>query len=92
MRILAEIEVLPRRTDLSRVLQMALETNAIDADRKKIDASSVPRHEPVWAYVDEGLCLEAIDNLESNAVPYSPMGHKVILCFDEGDEGTEMPC
>lgn len=84
-----EIEVRPRRTDLSRVVQMALETNAFDADRKKIDLIG-PATEPVWAYVDEGLCLEAIDNLVSNAIKYSPMGLRVIVSIDEGDEGTEI--
>jgi len=83
----AAVEVRPRRTDVAALARTALETNRGAARRKNIRLVG-PEDTPVWCCVDEGLCLEAVDNLVSNAVKYSLAGCRVEVRVSQSAEGV----
>lgn len=76
------IEVRKRPTDLKALARVAIETNRGEADRKRIHLKG-PVDGESWGKVDEGLCLEAIDNLVSNAIKYSPSDTRVEITVDD---------
>ncbi|MEM1130944.1 MAG: HAMP domain-containing sensor histidine kinase [Pseudomonadota bacterium] len=84
-----QIALRKRRTDLSALARVAIETNQREAERKGIQFSA-PVGAAVWGEVDEGLCLEALDNLISNAVKYSPAHTRVEVAVVAGDGSIEI--
>lgn len=83
----SRIEIRPRRTDLVALAKVAIETNLQDAVRKNIVVDA-PDGADIWAEVDEELCLEAVDNLVSNAIKYSPPGSCVSVTVEGSDDGA----
>lgn len=65
-----EIELRRRRVNASSLVVTAIETNSREALRKSISVT-FDGQANCWVNLDDGLCLEAIDNLISNAIKYS---------------------
>ena len=85
----AEVELHLRRTEVTSLVRQAVANNAGDARRKQIDLE-ISAEGQLHAVLDESLCLEAIDNLISNAVKYSPIGKRVWIEVRANDGMVEV--
>ncbi|WP_320536218.1 sensor histidine kinase [Pseudarthrobacter sp. IC2-21] len=69
----AVLKVHPKRTDLASLVESSLSSARAEADRSGIRlVADVPS--PLWAYADPLRIGQALDNLVSNAIKYSPGG------------------
>ncbi|TLM74702.1 cell wall metabolism sensor histidine kinase WalK [Pseudarthrobacter sp. NamB4] len=72
------LNVHPKRTDLASLVETSLGSVQAQAERAHIQLSAdVPS--PLWAYADPLRIGQALDNLVSNAIKYSPDGGKVSI-------------
>lgn len=81
----AALKVHPKRTDLASLVESSLSSARAEADRSGVRlAADVPS--PLWAYADPLRIGQALDNLVSNAIKYSPAGGVVdISAATSGD-------
>jgi signal transduction histidine kinase len=74
-----DLRLEPRRADVRELLQQAARSSALaagpDGERVVFDLPS----EPVWADVDAGRVMQAVQNLTDNALKYSPEGGAVVV-------------
>ena len=79
------VHVHPRRTDLRSLVEASLESAHAHAEASQVTLSmDVPA--PLWAHVDPLRISQALDNLISNAIKYSPRGGSVrVSAGTEGD-------
>ncbi len=79
------VHVNPRRTDLAGIVEASLASAHAHADASHVMLSmDVPA--PLWAHVDPLRISQALDNLISNAIKYSPDGGSVrVSAGTEGD-------
>lgn len=77
----AGLQLCRRQTDVVRLVRQAIDSNAEGAQSKVIDIV-LTSDSDCSAFLDESLCLEAIDNLISNAIKYSFTGTKVRVNID----------
>lgn len=67
------LKVHPKRTDLAGLVETSIGSARAQADRSNIAlVTDVPS--PLWAYADPLRIGQALDNLVSNAIKYSPGG------------------
>lgn len=72
------LKVHPKRTDLSGLVETSIGSARAQADRSNISlVADVPS--PLWAYADPLRIGQALDNLVSNAIKYSPGGGVVSI-------------
>ena len=70
------VHVHPRRTDLSSLVEASLGSAQAHAQASRV-ALSMDLPAPLWAHVDPLRIGQALDNLVSNAIKYSPDGGTV---------------
>ncbi|MDQ0633047.1 signal transduction histidine kinase [Arthrobacter pascens] len=74
----SELKVYPKRTDLASLVATSIGSARAQADQSNISfVADVPS--PLWAYADPLRIGQALDNLVSNAIKYSPGGGVVSI-------------
>jgi signal transduction histidine kinase len=72
------LKVHPKRTDLASLVETSIGSALAQADQSNISfIADVPS--PLWAYADPLRIGQALDNLVSNAIKYSPGGGVVSI-------------
>ncbi|HJV98165.1 MAG TPA: ATP-binding protein [Arthrobacter sp.] len=78
------LRVHPKRTDLASLVETSIGSAQPQAERSRISlVADIPS--PMWAYADPLRIGQALDNLVSNAIKYSPGGGVVNISA----QGTE---
>jgi len=78
------VQVHPRKTDLAGLVEASLGSAQAHAQSARVSlAMDVPA--PLWANVDPLRISQALDNLVSNAIKYSPEGGAVTVTARTGD-------
>ncbi|MFJ6025925.1 sensor histidine kinase [Pseudarthrobacter sp. NPDC092424] len=81
----AALNVHPKRTDLASLVETSVGSARTQAERANIRLTAdVPS--PLWAYADPLRIGQALDNLVSNAIKYSPGGGQVSISAWASDE------
>lgn len=85
----AALKVHPKRTDLASLVESSLSSARAEADRSGVRlAAHIPS--PLWAYADPLRIGQALDNLVSNAIKYSPDGGVVDISAGAGGDWVEL--
>lgn len=83
------LAVHPRRTDLSGLIETSIGSAQAQADATHVSLrTDVPV--PLWAYADPLRISQALDNLVSNAIKYSPDGGAVTVTARSSDSGIQL--
>ncbi len=80
----AAVHVHPRRTDLAGLVEASLGSAQAHAQASHVCLATDVRG-PLWAQVDPLRISQALDNLVSNAIKYSPDGGAVRVSASTGD-------
>jgi signal transduction histidine kinase len=85
----AVLAVHPRRTDLAGLIENSIGSVQAQADASNVSlATDVPA--PLWAHADPLRIGQALDNLVSNAIKYSPDGGKVTVSARRSDSWVQL--
>ncbi len=68
-----------RRVDLRELVQQASRSSALAAGKDGERVVCDLPDEPLWAHLDAGRVMQAVQNLTDNALKYSPDGGAVVL-------------
>jgi signal transduction histidine kinase len=83
------LAVHPRRTDLAGLVETTIGSAQAQADASNISLrTDVPA--PLWAHVDPLRISQALDNLVSNAIKYSPDGGAVTVRARTGEDWVQL--
>jgi signal transduction histidine kinase len=83
------LAVHPRRTDLAGLIETSIGSAQAQADASNVSLSKdVPA--PLWAYADPLRISQALDNLVSNAIKYSPDGGAVTVSARSSDSWVQL--
>jgi signal transduction histidine kinase len=83
------LKVYPKRTDLASLVESSIGSARAQADLSNISfVADVPS--PLWAYADPLRIGQALDNLVSNAIKYSPGGGMVSISAQGTDEWIKL--
>ena len=83
------LKVYPKRTDLASLVETSIGSARAQADHSNIAlVTDVPS--PLWAYADPLRIGQALDNLVSNAIKYSPGGGVVSISAGGTDEWVQL--
>lgn len=83
------LNVHPKRTDLASVVETSIGSAQALADQSGIElAADVPA--PLWAYADPLRIGQALDNLVSNAIKYSPDGGRISIRAQAGSRWVQL--
>ena len=83
------LNVHPKRTDLASLVETSLGSAQAQAERAHIQLSAdVPS--PLWAYADPLRIGQALDNLVSNAIKYSPDGGTVSISAQSSRDWVQL--
>jgi signal transduction histidine kinase len=83
------LKVHPKRTDLAGLVETSIGSARAQADRSNIAlVTDVPS--PLWAHADPLRIGQALDNLVSNAIKYSPGGGVVKITADATNEWVRL--
>ncbi|MFB9652202.1 sensor histidine kinase [Pseudarthrobacter oxydans] len=83
------LNVHPKRTDLASLVETSVGSAQAQAERAHIRLSAdVPS--PLWAYADPLRIGQALDNLVSNAIKYSPDGGTVSISARAGKDWVQL--
>lgn len=83
------LNVHPKRTDLASLVETSLGSAQAQAERARIELrADVPS--PLWAYADPLRIGQALDNLVSNAIKYSPDGGTVSVSASFSEEWVRL--
>jgi signal transduction histidine kinase len=83
------LKVYPKRTDLASLVATSIGSARAQADHSNIAlVADVPS--PLWAYADPLRIGQALDNLVSNAIKYSPGGGVVSISAQGTDEWVQL--
>ena len=80
----AAVHVHPRRTDLAGLVEASLGSAQAHAQASRVSLAMDVRG-PLWAHVDPLRISQALDNLVSNAIKYSPDGGSVRVSASTGE-------
>jgi signal transduction histidine kinase len=83
------LKVYPKRTDLASLIETSIGSARAQADQSNISfVADVPS--PLWAYADPLRIGQALDNLVSNAIKYSPGGGVVSISARGTEEWIQL--
>ncbi len=85
----AALNVHPKRTDLASLVETSIGSAQAQAEHANIRLTAdVPS--PLWAYADPLRIGQALDNLVSNAIKYSPGGGNVSISARSTNEWVQL--
>jgi signal transduction histidine kinase len=83
------LRVYPKRTDLAGLVETSIGSAQPQAEHSRISlVADIPS--PLWAYADPLRIGQALDNLVSNAIKYSPDGGVVNISAQGTDGGVRL--
>lgn len=83
------LKVHPKRTDLAGLVETSVGSARAQADRSNISLVT-DVESPLWAYADPLRIGQALDNLVSNAIKYSPGGGVVKISAETTSEWVRL--
>jgi PAS domain S-box-containing protein len=80
----------PQLVDLRGVVQAALDAAAGDAAIKRLLLTSSQGEMPIWVMGDPGRLQQAVSNLLSNSIKFTPAGGRVEVSLDTADSQARL--
>jgi PAS domain S-box-containing protein len=82
--------LIPQLVDLQSVVQVAVDAASGDAALKGLELTWAHGEVPLWVKGDPGRLQQAVSNMLSNAIKFTPPGGKVGVCLDTVDQQARL--